>query len=208
LENSFKNYIFAEIKLLNIHFKTFLIMKMKHLSVAALFLATTLITTSCVGSFSLFNKLASWNTQATGSKILNELIFIVISPAYAVCSVADVLVLNTIEFWTGDNPVASNVGKTQQVKGEDGRFYAVKTLSDGYEITVPEGDVLTFIYDKETDSWSKIQDGKTTEILRFNEDGTVKVSLPSGEQMDVALNESGVNEVREAVMAEGFWAMR
>lgn len=33
-------------------------MKMKHLKVASLFLAGTLLTTSCVGSFGLFNKLA------------------------------------------------------------------------------------------------------------------------------------------------------
>ena len=88
----------------------------KHLKVVAILLSATLLTTSCVGSFGLFNKLASWNKEATGSKILNELIFIVISPAYAVCAVADVFVLNTIEFWSGSNPMASNVGKTQQVK--------------------------------------------------------------------------------------------
>ena len=67
----------------------------KHLKVVAILLSATLLTTSCVGSFGLFNKLASWNKEATGSKILNELIFIVISPAYAVCAVADVFVLYT-----------------------------------------------------------------------------------------------------------------
>ena len=180
----------------------------KNLKVAAILLSATLLTTSCVGSFGLFNKLASWNKEATGSKFLNELIFLVISPAYAICGAADVLVLNTIEFWTGDNPVASNVGKTQQVKGQDGRYYAVKTLSDGYEITAPDGDVLTFIYDKNNDSWSKIQDGKTTEILRFNADGTVKVSLPGGDKMDVALNSEGVDQVRTAVETGYYWAMR
>ena len=97
-------------------------------------MCASLLTSSCVGSFSLFNKLASWNKNATNSKFLNEIIFIVISPAYAVCSVADVLVLNSIEFWSGSNPLASNVGKTTTTKGQDGRFYAVKTLKDGYEI--------------------------------------------------------------------------
>ena len=180
----------------------------KHLKVVAILLSATLLTTSCVGSFGLFNKLASWNKEATGSKILNELIFIVISPAYAVCAVADVFVLNTIEFWSGSNPMASNVGKTQQVKGQDGRYYAVKTLIDGYEITAPDGDVRTFVYDKTNDSWSKIQNGKTTEILRFNEDGTVKMTLPAGEKIDVALNAAGVEDVRAAVATDNFWAMR
>lgn len=65
-------------------------MKIRHLKVSAVLLAATLLTSSCVGSFSLFNKLAGWNKEATGNKFLNELIFILISPAYAVCGVADV----------------------------------------------------------------------------------------------------------------------
>lgn len=81
-------------------------MKIRHLKVSALFLAATLLTTSCVGSFSLFNRVAKWNMRATSSKFLNEIIFILISPAYAVCAVTDLLVLNTVEFWSGSNPVA------------------------------------------------------------------------------------------------------
>ena len=81
-------------------------MKIKHLKVAALFMAASLITSSCVGSFSLFSKLAHWNKGATNSKFLNEIIFLLISPAYAVCSIVDVLVLNTIEFCSGSNPIA------------------------------------------------------------------------------------------------------
>ena len=78
---------------------------------------------SCIGSFGLWNKVLSWNKTATDNKFLNELIFLVISPAYAVCGVADVLVLNTIEFWTGTNPVASNAGKTQEIMGTAGKEF-------------------------------------------------------------------------------------
>ena len=77
------------------------------------------------------------------SSCINELIFIVISPAYAVCSVADLFVLNSIEFWTGDKVIA-NVGKTQKVTGKDGRLYAIKTLKNGYEITDPAGEKSYF----------------------------------------------------------------
>ena len=104
---------------------------MRHLKVAVVLLAGVLLTNSCVGSFSLFNKLARWNKSATSERFLNELIFLIISPAYAVCSVVDVLVLNTIEFWSGSNPVAQRVGKTIEVQGQDGRYYAVTTLKDG-----------------------------------------------------------------------------
>ena len=128
-------------------------------------MAAALLTTSCVGSFSLFNRVAKWNMRATNSKFLNEIIFLLISPAYVVCTTVDALVLNTIEFWTGNNPLAQKVGTTQDVLGQDGRYYAVTTLKDGYEIKNPEGETIRFIYDKKTNSWSQIQDGKQTEVF-------------------------------------------
>ena len=109
-------------------------MKIRHLKVSAVLLAATLLTSSCVGSFALFNKLAGWNKQATDNKFLNELIFILISPAYAVCTFADVLVINSIEFWTGSNPMAQRVGETQEITGKDGKLYAVTTLRNGYKV--------------------------------------------------------------------------
>lgn len=184
-------------------------MKIKHLKVAALFMAGCLLTSSCVGSFSLFNRLAQWNKNATEYKAVNELIFLIISPAYAVCTMVDALVFNSIEFWGGKNPIAANqVGKTQQVLGEDGVYYAVKTLKDGYEITKPTGEKLVFVYNQKNDSWNWMENGQTKEILRFNDDGTVKASLPDGSHMDVTLNESGVQQVRDAVMGETYWALR
>ena len=183
-------------------------MKIRHFKVAALFLAATLLTSSCVGSFSLFNRVAKWNTHATSSKFLNELIFILISPAYAVCGVADLLVLNTIEFWSGSNPVAQKVGTTQQVTGKDGLIYAVTTLRDGYEVKSPKGEVIRFIYDKKTNSWSQQQDGKQTEIFRFNSDGTIQACLPDGGTMRVTPDEAGLFQVRMAVNGANFWAMR
>ena len=182
-------------------------MKVRTLTVAAILMCTTMLTSSCVGSFSLFNKLASWNRGATDNKFLNEIIFIVISPAYAVCSLADVLVLNSIEVWSGTNPLAANVGKSVTVKGQDGRYYAVKTLKDGYEVKAPDGNVTCFRYDKKTDSWSQIQDGKTTEIFRFNPDGTIKVTV-ADKTMDVALDENGLNQVANAAGYGFFYAAR
>ena len=123
-------------------------MKVRHLGSISLVLAGALLTTSCVGSFRLFNKVASWNKHATDSKFLNEVIFLVISPAYFICGTADVLILNSIEFWSGRNPMASRVGKTQQVLGPDGKYYAVKTLKEGYEITKPDGEKLLLLTTK------------------------------------------------------------
>lgn len=183
-------------------------MKIRHLKVSAVLLAATLLTSSCVGSFSLFNKLAGWNKEATANKFLNELIFILISPAYAVCGVADVLVLNTIEFWTGSNPVAQRVGTTQEIMGKDGKLYAVTTLRNGYKIKSPDGEVVKFKYDKKTNSWSKEEKGKIEELFRINEDGTIQAHLQDGRSITVTPDAAGLYEVRMAAAGACFWAQR
>lgn len=183
-------------------------MKGKSVKAIVLLLAGSLALSSCVGSFTLFNKLATWNKGATKVKFLNEIIFLVISPAYAFCGVADALVLNTIEFWSGSNPLASNVGKTQNVMGEDGKMYAVKTLTNGYEVTGPEGSVANFVYNKKARSWSMSVNGQTKEIFRFNENGSIRASLPNGQKMDVSLNEQGVYDTRMAVNGGTYFALR
>ena len=135
---------------------------------------------SCIGSFGLFNKVLDWN-KGISNKFVNEVVFILISPAYAVCGVVDLLVLNTVEFWSGSNPVAK-VGHVENVWGSDGRQYAVKTLKDGYEVTKPTGEKVLFTYDEKHRSWSMQAEGQERELFRFNGDGTVEATLPSGEK--------------------------
>lgn len=183
-------------------------MKGKSMKVMILLLAGSMALSSCVGSFSLFNKLADWNKNATKDKFLNEIIFLVISPAYAFCGAADVLVLNTIEFWNGSNPLTSNQGKTQYVMGEDGKMYAVRTLKNGYEVTDPEGSVANFVYNKKANSWSMLVNGKAKEIFRFNDNGTIRANLPSGQKMNISLNEQGLYQTRLAINGGTFFALR
>ena len=161
---------------------------------------------SCIGSFGLTNKVLDWNKGATDNKFINELIFLVISPAYAVCSVADLFVLNTIEFWTGDKVVA-NVGKTKNVTGKDGRLYAIKTLKNGYEITDPAGEKSYFVFDKKNKSWSYSKDGDIRELFSFNEDGSIQACLPNGEKMNVSADEYGLYQVRMAMNGGLYFAM-
>lgn len=182
-------------------------MRKINLKLAVAVMATSLLATSCVGSFGLFNKLATWNKGATRSKFLNEIIFILISPAYAVCGVADLLVVNTIEFWSGNNPLASRTGTTEQVLGSDGRYYALTYLKDGYRITSPDGEVTELIHNDADNSWSRVKDGETTELFRFNGRGGIRAKV-KGKIMDFALNEQGVDEARMAVTGGGFYAFR
>ncbi|MBQ6653190.1 MAG: DUF3332 domain-containing protein [Prevotella sp.] len=182
-------------------------MKKVNVKVLAIMMAGTLMMDSCVGSFSLFNKYAEWQRTMTDSKILNAIVGFFLMPLVgSVTLFIDAVVLNSIEFWSGENPVASRVGKTQQVMGSDGRYYAVKTLIDGYEITTPDGQQVKLLYDKENDAWLQVQNGETKEMFRFNADGTIRVITSQGEPMDVTLDEAGLYRMQMAFGNDYYWA--
>lgn len=67
--------------------------------VAAFALSGTILFSSCVGSFGLFNRISSWN-QSVGNKFVNELVFLALNivPVYGVAYLADALVSTLLSF--------------------------------------------------------------------------------------------------------------
>jgi hypothetical protein len=184
-------------------------MKKMNLKVVACLLMGTLLYSSCIGSFSLFNSYAKWQCHMTGNKFVNAIVGFILMPIVgSVCLFVDSVVLNTIEFWTGENPMHANIGKTQQVLGSDGRYYAVTTLKDGYEVKAPTGEVSNFTYDKKQNVWSLTQNGVTTELFRFNADGTITTLADKNMQLTVTPDEAGLYQVRTAIGGGYFFAMR
>ena len=75
----------------------------KTLLAAGLFLG--LSTASCLGPNRLFNDLHDWNEEVTDNEWLNEGIFLGLNiiPVYGFTYLVDIIVLNSIEFWTGED---------------------------------------------------------------------------------------------------------
>ena len=125
-------------------------MKREKLTLVAVLLSGSLLFSSCVGSFGLFNRLSSWN-QSIGSKFVNELVFLAfnIVPVYGVSYLADALVINSIEFWSGSNPMA-NVGDVKKVKGVANGESAelIKMNNDGTaDLFLPNGEKMNVTLD-------------------------------------------------------------
>lgn len=184
-------------------------MKKINLKLAAtLMICGAFLFSSCVGSFALHSKLSSWN-QTVGNKFVNELVYLAfnIVPVYGVCYLADALVINSIEFWSGTNPMA-NIGNVRTVKGEHGT-YTVKTLANGYSIT-KEGEKtsMELIYDKDLNTWNVVADGVSTELLQMNNDGTVTMPLPNGEAMNITPDAQGVAAAHQVTMMNTYFAAR
>ena len=178
-------------------------MRINKTFIAVLLLSSSLLCSSCIGSFKLWNGLREWN-QGIGNKFVNELVFIALNivPVYGVAYFADVVVLNTIEFWSGSNPVASN--EVKEVKGENGN-YLVASNENGYTITNKEDNQsLDLVYNKENKSWNAVTESESFELVKMNDDGTATINMQNGTSMTVTPDSEGIASVRAASMGVSF----
>lgn len=160
----------------------------------ALLLLTSLSFQSCIGSFSLTNKVLQWNRNVS-NKFVNELVFFAfwILPVYEVTSISDLLIINSIEFWSGNKPLESN---NQVIKTEHGN-YQIFANENGYDILSPDGKKIKFSFDVESQTWSFISyDGIQKDFLKFVDNNHVEMLNTNGEFVDVELSESGVNKFK------------
>lgn len=74
-------------------------------ALAASALAACLTSTGCIGPNNTYNSVLSWNSRLSEQKWLNELVYLGghIIPAYPLALFADMIVFNSVEFWTGNN---------------------------------------------------------------------------------------------------------
>lgn len=162
--------------------------------ISLLILTVSFSQTSCIGSFSLFNKVLDWNQQV-GGKFVNAGLFFVlwVLPVYEVVILLDVVLLNSIEFWTGSNPVAMKPGEkeVEYVKGKDGNHYKITASQNRFDIEQMNGDkkkqALVFAPDAKT--WSYEDAERKIDLLKVNEDESVTVFLPGGEEQNFTADE-------------------
>lgn len=167
-------------------------MKRKSIHIGiALMLSLSLLNSSCIGSFALSKNVLSWN-KSIGDKFVNELVFILFScTVYPVTLVADTLVINSIEFWSGSNPILAQGQKV--IDGNDGR-YLVTTDKTGYTIeSENDGSVVRFDFDENDQSWSVSFNGdEPTKFMTFIDDSHVRLQAPDGTMPEIELSEHGV----------------
>jgi hypothetical protein len=121
---------------------------------------TSLSTTGCFGSFKAFNGLREWNGKFSSNKFVNWLVFLVLNiiPVYGILFFADTLIINSIEFWTGKNPLAlgdtyretdANGNSVTAVKMEDGSLYMRLDAASGetQELVLQRDEELVRVLD-------------------------------------------------------------
>ncbi|HEX8825513.1 MAG TPA: DUF3332 domain-containing protein [Archangium sp.] len=180
---------------------------------AALFVTVlSLHVSGCFGSFALTRKIHALNQGVHESKFVQWALFLglIIIPVYGVGSLVDALVFNSLEFWTGSNPLAN--AETQ----EDGTRVVRLSPTDSLRLSrdgehgvmraelVREGQAPMVRYFEPLDDGMAVRDEAGSLLLRARErvDGAVELTDASGSAVTVHSREA-VAEAREAFAREG-----
>ena len=133
---------------------------MKKMILATLAVTCVLGMSGCVSGsngFVLTKKVYTWNKSLDGEWV-QELVFLVanIVPVYSISAFIDAIVLNSIDFWTGENPALAKTlemdgQKVVMTKQDDGSILvssekgAVRLVKTGEHVTAHnmDGDIVT-----------------------------------------------------------------
>ena len=182
-------------------------MKKHYLSVAIVIaLASSTMFSSCIGSFALTNNVLSWN-QEVSNKFVNAVIFTAfcILPVYEITVLADALVINTIEFWSGTNPIEAS---TQIIDGKDAK-YQIDRNKYGYTITnLADNSIVKFNFNETDNSWSLEANETVYPLMQFIDDSHVKMITPNNEFKTIELSHEGVLAYQEIVNGSLFVAQK
>ena len=180
-------------------------MRKKKLIVATVVaLSASMMMQSCIGSFALFNKVKNWNDHV-GDKFVNEIVFVAmwILPVYELCFAADLFILNSIEFWSGENPaLAANDVKV--IDGKDAKYLVARDAT-GYTITnTTTKQVTRFNFNAEENSWSLENNGEEIKLFTFVDDTHIDVLTRDGNYTRVELSQAGVLAYQDLVGIGAF----
>jgi hypothetical protein len=133
----------------------------------------SVMSVGCFGSFNLIKKVYNWNASLQG-KWVQELVFLVmyIVPVYGVAGFIDIVFLNTIEFWSGKNPMAANI------TGDDGTKVAFN--AEKHETTISYGNKTFVVAYENGKATVKDGEGKVLAYAVSDENGAMNIVDPSG----------------------------
>jgi hypothetical protein len=104
-----------------------------------------LATAGCIGRFELTRKVYQFNREVDSNKWIQWLAFLVLNvvPVYGFAVMIDAIFANSVEFWTGENPVNAGIdGATKVVYGAGGEIVRLTRLAPGVvdvDLTEPDG---------------------------------------------------------------------
>jgi hypothetical protein len=112
---------------------------------AALAIGALLTTSACYGPFNLTRTIYNWNGKVQSfqdipAKWMQEAVFValVLIPVYPFALIIDALFFNSVQFWTGENPI-----KVSEAPDGDGRIITAGDMT--ITMSAPDADGLVLV---------------------------------------------------------------
>ena len=156
------------------------------------------VTTACYGPFNLTKNVYHWNSNIKGSSEVNEkwmkeFVFfgMIIIPVYMFSALLDAFIFNSIQFWTGGNPVKANDA------GGDGATRVVRL--GGITVTMAESDrgtTVTYEQNGIVERRAMIETSATGYRL-ISDTGTLLAEAEMGQDGSVTLLDRDCQVIRQ-----------
>lgn len=150
----------------------------------------------CYGSFEITKSIYKWNGNVTNDQFANSVVTwaLIIIPVYEVSMFLDFVVLNTIEFWTGDNPLGMNEGEFDNKTIEsNGNTYEITATKNKFHIeklnSFEKNEIVELYFDETNGSWN-YSDGINSYTLAQGDvenNEWIKLFYPNGKTETIAL---------------------
>jgi hypothetical protein len=117
---------------------------------AALTMCLAIVSFGCIGQFGLSGKVRQFNLDVSQDRWGREIVFVLLHviPVYGFAGFADMIIFNSIEFWSGKNPIngkpsVTPISDNRSFENEDGAVLSMTLREDGsidVEAVSAEGD--------------------------------------------------------------------
>jgi len=143
----------------------------------------------CYGNMSLTKKVYHFN-GSVGNKFVQSIVnwAFWVCPVYEAAMFMDIVFFNTIEFWTGNNPISMNEGE-KVIKYAEGKNGEYKLEISQNKIVVTElanNNIMELNYEPATESWFMNSNG-TTQKIGYLDGNQLKLLSQSGEEISLDL---------------------
>lgn len=156
--------------------------------------------TGCFGKFALVRKVYEINNQASSDKFVKSLltwVFIIV-PVYEIAAFADFVLLNTIEFWTGSNPVAMNDDQIEkQIIEQNGEKYRITATKNKFHIEQLTGNnrskAIDYVFNSEEHAWYLQNEKQSIKIIQYSNNGKEVIAqyfTPNGQSIVMDLDKA------------------
>ena len=156
--------------------------------VVASIMVVAFLAAGCTGSFNLTRKVYNFH-RSQSDKWADELCFLLVAivPVYSLATFADAIVFNSIEFWTGKNPVEMASATSQTRVAQNGKNKMIMTYN-------PKTDQ---VHVASTGNHGVVFEKTESAVVAKNEKGQVMYSSVQKESGEVAIYDGNGKLIKE-----------